>query len=326
MNFNPLISIILPVHNRPDYLKQAIESVIQQTYNNWELILADDKSKLETHNILKKYESSKIKIKNNKQNLGLFANLNRAINSSQGDYIVLLCSDDFLLPHCLQTLASFTKFYAEIGLYLTSFNVVDDEGKSIPSGSIAYNQKFVEHSPQAFVPAESIPLLLKWGSINGNLTGMCFSRELFQEVGGFREDWKHAADWEWVHRACTASLVLISLEPIAVVREHKAQLSRVNFKNISNSLEVIEMVNSLLNDPHMANIKQSQKWALHILQFHLWFALKFAAQGKWKESCQIVKSIDKVTGIGKTFWQLLKWLPSRWQIYSNKFFFPMPPQ
>ncbi len=321
---SPLISIILPVYNRHHYLKQAIDSVINQTYQNWELIIADDASAPDTKKILNDYTSlSKIKIIHNETNLGLFANLNQAIKHTSSSYIVLLCSDDFLLPHCLETSIRLITSNSNVNLILTAFNAIDGNGIEIPSGSKHWHDQMISNSLQKLSSSESIPLLLKFGSINGNITGMFFTRYLFESIGGFKENWTHAADWEWVYRACKRSDVLLSKMPIATVRSHDEQLSGVNFKNISNSLEVIEMVKILLNDSYIANIKKSKKWALQIMQYHLWFAFKFFFQGRFQNALKIVKAIHEVTGFNQTLFALIKWLPNRWQIYIGKQNFPL---
>ena len=100
----PLISIILPVFNRVEFLEDAIGSVLSQTYQNWELIVSDDASAPKTRDFLKQYESyEKVKVRFNERNVGLFANLNKGIEESSGEYILLLCSDDRLLPDCLKS-------------------------------------------------------------------------------------------------------------------------------------------------------------------------------------------------------------------------------
>lgn len=325
MLLEPLISIVLPVYNRHKYLRQAINSVIIQTYQNWELIIADDASDIETKKILDEYTSlSRIKIIHNETNLGLFANVNQAIKQSSSPYIALLCSDDLLLPHCLETSIKLIKSNPNVNLILTAFNMIDGNGIEIPSGSKYYHDQMISSSLQRLNPSKSIPLLLQWGSINGNLTGMFFTRYLFESIGGFKENWSHAADWEWVYRACSKSDILLSKMPIATVRSHDEQLSVVNFKNISNSLEVIEMVKILLNDSYIVGIKRSKKWALQIMQYHLWFAFKFCLQGKYHYALEIIKAINQVTGFNQTLFALIKWLPSRWQIFIGKQNFTLP--
>jgi glycosyltransferase involved in cell wall biosynthesis len=323
---NPTFSVVLPVYNRPEYLSRAIESVIDQSYRHWQLVIADDDSNGETKEILQTYKHCQIQVKTNPHNLGLFPNLNQAIKLCDNDYLVLLCSDDLLLPNCLEKLAQRICLYPHQELLLSAANAIDGDDNPIPSSYMYYYHGFMQQKPhQIFEPSESIPLLLKWGSINANLTGMCFNRSLFDQVGGFREDWQHAADFEWLYRACSKTSILTSTEAIASIREHSQQLSGVNYFNISSSIEAIKMVETLLHDPHLKNNPNADKWALHFMQIHLWYATKFALKGKWKEANQIVRAVNEVTGIAATTLQMLKWLPTRLEVYRKNIPFAMPP-
>lgn len=314
----PLISVVLPVYNRPEYLDKAIESVLNQTYKNFEFIIADDNSQEATKNLLQKYESiPQVKLIFNDENLGLFPNLNNALKFCQGDYILFLCSDDFLLPDCLEKSLSFVADYPEVNLVLSPTEIVGTENQPLPPPHhYFYNQ--LKLNTQVWFPEKSVPLLLRYGSINGNLTGMFLKKELYEKIGGFKDIWSHAADWEWLYRAAKFGPILITTTPRAVIRRHAEQLSGVNFRNLSNSLEVIEMVQILLADPHVQKVEAARQWALNLLQLHFWFAFKFALQGRWLEAMKITKAINQVTGIGATFWAMLMWLPQRWKIYRQK--------
>lgn len=147
---------------------------------------------------------------------------------------------------------------------------------------------------------------------------MFFKKELYKKIGCFKDIWSHAADWEWLYRASKFGPILITTTHTSVIRHHSEQLSGVNFRNTSNSLEVIEMVRILLADPHVQKVEAARQWALNLLQLHFWFALKFAFQGRWSEAMKITKAINQVTGIGSTFWAMLRWLPQRWKIYCQK--------
>jgi glycosyltransferase involved in cell wall biosynthesis len=321
----PLVSIVLPVYNRQKYLGKAIDSVLKQTYKNWELIIADDASAEETQEFIKTYQDNpQIKIFLNSKNLGLFPNLNQAIGRSQGTYVLLLCSDDVLLPNCIEQHLNVLQDYPSAGLILTPLNVVDANGNELPSGSAYYYDQFASQQSQLFMPHETLPLLLKYASINGNLTGMFFPKDVYVKVGGFRETWKHAADWEWLYRLVRANPIVISKTRVVTIRQHEEQLSGVNFRNLSNSLEVIEMVGILLADPNISKIDAAPRWALHITQFHLWFALKLALRGHFLEAFTLTKAVSQVTGWSSTVWAMVRWLPQRWRVYRQKTF-SLPP-
>jgi glycosyltransferase involved in cell wall biosynthesis len=320
----PLISVVLPVYNRPEYLGKAIDSVLNQTYPKWELIIADDASDRETRELYRKYGSiPQIKIHFNSENVGLFPNLNQGIVRCEGAYIVLLCSDDFLFPGCLEVNLNLAQDYPSAGLILSPVEVVDGNDRPLPSYSVGYYDDFAKKQRQLFEPHETIPLLLKYGSINCSLTGMFFPRTVFHQAGGFREDWKHAADWEWIYRVCRFHPILISKTPVATVRFHTGQLSGVNFRNLRDSTEAIEMVRMLLADPIVSRVDAAPRWAVHTLQYHLWFALKLAVHGNLR-ALTLLRNIDQVTGFPNTLWAMLRWLPERWRVYRKRAF-PMPP-
>lgn len=100
----PLITIYMPTHNRSSLIGRAIDSVIKQTYQNWELVIVDDCSIDDTENVIKEYikKDPRIKYIKNETNMGACFSRNRAINTAQGDFITGLDDDDYFLPDRLQ--------------------------------------------------------------------------------------------------------------------------------------------------------------------------------------------------------------------------------
>ena len=146
------------------------------------------------------------------KNLGLFANLNRAITESETDWIVLLCSDDELRPNAIQTLEKLQRSWPEAELILSSFESINSDGSLRPDDSSRHHDQLLTKDG-LIKPQQMIPSLLQLGSLNGNLTGMAFSKKHWRKVGPFREDWRHAADWEWLIRASEAKALLLNREP-----------------------------------------------------------------------------------------------------------------
>lgn len=94
------ISVAMAIYNCASTLSQAIDSIISQSYSDWELILCDDCSTDETLRIARDYESAhdNILVIENKRNLGLPASLNHCIEYAQGDFIARMDGDDISLP------------------------------------------------------------------------------------------------------------------------------------------------------------------------------------------------------------------------------------
>ena len=116
------VSIIIPVHNSEKYILECINSVINQTYKNLEIIIVDDKSTDNTINIIKNIKDKRIKLIKLKQNSGVSIARNKGIEASTGDYICFLDSDDYWYKEKIEKQLKFIKnkafIYSEY-LYLS---------------------------------------------------------------------------------------------------------------------------------------------------------------------------------------------------------------
>lgn len=96
-----LVSVIMPCYNSAEYIGDSIDSVIAQTYENWELIIIDDCSTDNSLEIIEKYKDTRIRILRNSENSGAAVSRNNGIDTAQGRYIAFLDSDDLWLPEKL---------------------------------------------------------------------------------------------------------------------------------------------------------------------------------------------------------------------------------
>ena len=92
------ISIVTASYNYENYIKESIQSVLNQTYEDWELIIVDDCSTDNSVNVIKSFQDDRIKLFINKQNLGLAKTLELGIKRATGDWIIFLESDDLITP------------------------------------------------------------------------------------------------------------------------------------------------------------------------------------------------------------------------------------
>ena len=97
----PLVSIIIPIYNRANYLEKAIESVLKQTYENIEIIVSDNASTDNTMEVMQKYKDNpKIKYFRNKKNIGMAPNWKKALYEyAKGEFAMILSDDDYLIDH-----------------------------------------------------------------------------------------------------------------------------------------------------------------------------------------------------------------------------------
>ena len=125
MVLNPFISVLLPAFNAEKFLKESIDSILCQTYSNFELIIINDGSIDNTQAIIDAYDDSRIKCITNSQNKGLIDSLNEGILSCTGIYIIRMDADDIAFKHRIQTQVEFLQLnphVAMVGAHAIFFN------------------------------------------------------------------------------------------------------------------------------------------------------------------------------------------------------------
>jgi glycosyltransferase EpsE len=126
----PKISVIMGVYNDDTHIANAIDSILNQTYEDFEFIICDDGSKDQSVNIVNDYmkNDSRIKLLKNEKNLGLAASLNRCIDVAQGEYIARMDSDDVSLPTRFEKQVKFLDENPEIMIVGTAVDLFDETG------------------------------------------------------------------------------------------------------------------------------------------------------------------------------------------------------
>ena len=194
MDKNPLVSVLMTAYNREQFIGEAIESVVNATYSNWELIIVDDCSKDNTVCIAKLYESTdkRIKVYKNEKNLGDYPNRNKAASYAKGKYIKYCDSDDKLfdwsLDYCVQTMEKFP----EAGMGILKLNKEVKQEYLLSKESIYTN--FFKHPILSIGPS-----------------GTIIKRESFEQIGGFNPGFGVASDMYFnLKMAAHFPLVLLS--------------------------------------------------------------------------------------------------------------------
>ena len=98
----PLVSVCIPAYNNAAYIKETIDSILNQTYQNLELVICDDKSKDGTVKVVEQIRDERIKLYKNEKNLGMAGNWNNCLRKCSGEFIKLICADDMLAEDCLE--------------------------------------------------------------------------------------------------------------------------------------------------------------------------------------------------------------------------------
>ncbi|MFP3867794.1 MAG: glycosyltransferase family 2 protein [Desulfobacteraceae bacterium] len=133
-NNNPRVSIGLPVYNGARWLKEALDSFLAQTFEDFELIISDNASTDKTPEICRAYAArdARIRYYRNEKNLGAAENYNRVFHLSTGEYFKWAADDDWCAPNCLEQCVEVLDSKPEVVLCYTKTTVIDENGATIP--------------------------------------------------------------------------------------------------------------------------------------------------------------------------------------------------
>ena len=179
----PLISIIMPTCNSENTIKNAITSVLEQTYDNWELLIVDDGSTDNTLDLLNNISNDKIRIFSYNENKGASFARNFALKEVTGDYIMYLDSDNEWDSRYLETM---------VGAFIEL-----PDADAIYSGQLLYEN--YNSKPYAIrFGAFNKPLLHNRNYIDINC--FCHKNYIPEEIGGFDENFGKLANWDYILR------------------------------------------------------------------------------------------------------------------------------
>lgn len=132
--YRPKVTVYIPCYNYGRFLAQAVDSVLEQSYENWELIIIDDGSQDETAEVAGRYAAlhpDRIRVMSHTPTRGLRICANQAIEVARGDYIIRLDADDFLDESALLVLATYLDRHPDIALVYPNYTYVNEQGEII---------------------------------------------------------------------------------------------------------------------------------------------------------------------------------------------------
>ena len=151
MSRQPLVSVLMSVHNDLQYLRESIDSIFNQSFGDFEFILIDDGSTDGSGDFLKNLSDSRVKLLVNPANIGLTASLNLGFDLARGKYLARMDADDISEPLRLQRQVEFLEAHPQIGIVGCSRHLIDEEGTTI-----------------AMAPALEDDLAIRWKCLMGN--------------------------------------------------------------------------------------------------------------------------------------------------------------
>lgn len=272
----PIVSVCIPTFNGAEYLRQAVESVLQQSYQDFEIVIVDNCSTDQTNALvgaMLKGNSSCIRYYRNDLNIGLVGNFNKCLEYARGTYIKFLCADDLLLPVCLEQMAIGLNTCKSVTLVATGRLIIDEHGRELAINRYS--------NADVLVPGKQAITECLFGShYIGEPTAVMFRRS--DLTGKFREDLPQVLDMDMWFRLLERGDLLYMGEPLCAIRHHAGQMTHANTKSgesIEDSLKLFEAYShKTYINPSLRLVAQHQ---VHIA-YRVWKSRKYITSEKKK--------------------------------------------
>ena len=275
-----LVTVIMPVYNAENYLKESIDGVLSQTYSNFELVILNDGSSDNSHTIISSYTDPRIIYIKNNLNLKLIATLNLGLQKAKGKYIARIDADDIMLPNRISEQVLFLEEnldYGMVGSYVQTFGDVE--------GSIYYplDDAYIRYTSMFYNPFVHSAVMLRASVI---------ATHLFD----YDSTMLHVEDYALWIQIMRVSKVANLPEILVRYRVHASQ--------ISTTYSTIQQANTMVvQQNYLHSLGFSQQDALLITQLFSSTSLDFASLIYVLTQSQVFGSRIQLPGFSERFIQ-----------------------
>lgn len=230
----PLISVLMPAFNSGKFIKQSIDSILNQTYTNFELLIADDGSTDNTKKVISGFNDSRIKIFHNEFNLGYLKTWNKLIQESQGEYITFMDADDYSDVNRLQMLFDKLEVNQEIDICGSNFTKVNEKGELGEISDFSTNGDLIfEAMPNDYFFIGS---------------ALMIRRRVYDEIGGYHEffDRMGQEDHYWIY-LCLEKFKMTNIEESLYYYRFNPDSVSGNLSNNPSKINIGELLIFLID-------------------------------------------------------------------------------
>ncbi|MGE3549661.1 MAG: glycosyltransferase [Geobacter sp.] len=212
INLSPRVSVIMSVYNGEKHVLGAMQSILHQTYSDFEFIIIDDASTDNTAVILDDVDDPRVRVFRNQSNIGLTRSLNKALKHSRGEFVARMDADDFSVPHRFETQVTYLEKNKSIAVVGSSYYMTDDDG-------------VIKQLVDVITDAEAI----KDDLIRQNWFGhgsVMMRKNCLESVGGYDEDFVYAQDYDLFLRLSEKFVVGNISDPLYFWRKSLSGISQ----------------------------------------------------------------------------------------------------
>lgn len=240
----PSVSIIILTYNRVRYLNECLDSVFNQTYKDFEVIVVDDGSTEDVEGLINKNYPGKVRYLKHRENLGrgtMFPGIFTGLKVAAGEYILLLGDDDMLEREHMSIALEIFRDNPAIGCFSCDMTHIDSDGNiRLKESHFASYLKKREPGLKLVDKVLSIEDVFMY-ALGTASSGAIFKKEMIDEIGFYREECGIAADWEYAFRITAASRFKLYFCSRALVkyRSHPSNISKNHYEGNRLILKVL---------------------------------------------------------------------------------------
>jgi glycosyltransferase involved in cell wall biosynthesis len=241
----PTVSVIIPSYNHEKYIEECIQSVLDQTFQDFEIIITDDGSTDQTVGMIKRFDDPRIKLFQFYKNRGACVAANNSLQHASGKYIAVLSSDDAWYPQKLAVQVKYLDKHPEVAVVFGKVDWIDETGNLITSDNFTYKNLFNVNNRTRFE-------WLRYFFEKGNcLCHPCslVRRECYSEVGSFNPALASLPDYDLWIRICLKYDIRILNQKLIRFRRigEEINASGASFKTlVRNQFEALQILNNYL--------------------------------------------------------------------------------
>jgi glycosyltransferase involved in cell wall biosynthesis len=253
-NVFPLVSVVFTSYNHKEYLKQALDSLLNQTYHNIEIIIIDDCSTDGSHEILMDYAHyDKINLKIQTKNSGSYVKAsNLGATFAKGEYLLFAQCDDFSEKDQIEKLVNAFKSNSDIGVAFSKSNLVDKNGVKLSEDFTFRERRFKQSAKNGLITGDKIGSFLSFSCVIPNLSAALIKRDLFESINGLSDSYLVVADWNlWLELSKRTNFYFIN-ESLNNFRQHSTTI-RSSIKMKTQIEEIFHMFYNFMDDSNLTN-------------------------------------------------------------------------
>ena len=263
-----LVSVVVASYNHAEYLEQRMDSLINQTYQNIEILVIDDCSTDGSVEVLRKYETHpKVKLVLREKNGGWVAVSNQGVAISSGEFIIFANCDDSCEPKMIEQLVKGMYENPTVGISFCRSSMVDEDGKLIGDDFLVREKAFkIRCNNDVLLNQKEMGRFLLHSCVIPNLSAALFRRECYKSAGGLTSAYRVCSDWALFFKVVENYDVAYVSQPLNEFRQHKTTIRSSTKERILYE----EIIGLLLTEITLLDLtfKEHIKYRLHVM--YLW--------------------------------------------------------